>query len=189
MVSFPKRYQFHQRLHRAASRAITGCLSSSPIPLLFSEASLPPPLVALTHFALLSYERALRPPTSFPISGLARLCRSSWRAFASSHPPVLLLLGRLFLLASLSFLESAFVHRGVHPFLSMLSLRSSLSPAKVRLSPPLTLSSFMIWYPGQTALFLFLLARAVPAFLPTALCVALRSLFLFSRPGMFKFFR
>ena len=69
--------------HRAASRAITGCLSSSPIPLLLSEASLPPLRVTLTHFTLLSYERALRLPTSFPISGLARLgvksrlCRSS----------------------------------------------------------------------------------------------------------------
>ena len=31
-----------ERLHRAASRAITGCLSSSPILLLISEASLPP---------------------------------------------------------------------------------------------------------------------------------------------------
>ena len=31
-----------ERLHRAASRAITGCLSSSPIPLLLTEASLPP---------------------------------------------------------------------------------------------------------------------------------------------------
>ena len=30
-------------LRRAASRAITGCLSSSPIPLLLSKASLPPP--------------------------------------------------------------------------------------------------------------------------------------------------
>ena len=29
-------------LHRAASCAITGCLSSSPIPLLLTEASLPP---------------------------------------------------------------------------------------------------------------------------------------------------
>ena len=35
----------------------------------------------------------------------------------------------------------------------------------------------MIWYFGQTAL--FLLARAAPAFLPTALCVALRPLFPF----------
>ena len=79
-------------LHRAVSRAITGCLSSSAIPLLLSEASLPPLQLTLTHFTLLSYERALRLPTSFPISGLARLevkprlCRWSWRALASTHP-------------------------------------------------------------------------------------------------------
>ena len=84
-----------ERLHRAASRAITGCLSSSPIPLLLSEASLPPLRVTLTHITLLSYERALRLPTSFTISGLAklgvkpRLCRSSWGAFASTHPLML----------------------------------------------------------------------------------------------------
>ena len=79
-----------ERLHRAASRAITGCLSSSPIPILLSEASLPLVLVTLTHFTLLSYEQAFRLPP-FPISGLARLgvkprlCRSSRRAFASTH--------------------------------------------------------------------------------------------------------
>ena len=83
-----------KRLHRAASRAITGCLSSSPIPLL-SYASLPPLRVTLTHFTLLSYERALRFLTSFLISGLARLevkprlCRSSWRALACTHPLML----------------------------------------------------------------------------------------------------
>ena len=37
----------------------------------------------------------------------------------------------------------------------------------------------MIWYSGLTALFLFLLARAAPAYLPTALSVALRLLFSF----------
>ena len=37
----------------------------------------------------------------------------------------------------------------------------------------------MIWYSGQTALFFFLLVRAAPAFLPTALSVALRPLFPF----------
>ena len=84
-----------ERLHRVTSRAITGCLSSTPISLLLSEASLPPLGVTLTHFTLLSYERALRLPTSFPISGLAklgvrpRLCRSSWRAFVSTHPLML----------------------------------------------------------------------------------------------------
>ena len=83
-----------ERLHRAASHAITGCLSFFPIPLL-SEASLPPLRVTLTRFTLLSYQRALRLPTSFAISGLARLgvkprlCRSSWRAFASTHPLML----------------------------------------------------------------------------------------------------
>ena len=72
-----------ERLHRAASRAISGCLSSSPIPLLLTEASLPSLRVTLTRFTLFSHERALRLPTSFPISGLARLgvkprlCRSS----------------------------------------------------------------------------------------------------------------
>ena len=62
-----------ERLHRAVSRAITGCLSSSPIPLLLSEASLPPLRVTLTYFTLSSYGWALRIPTSFPISGLVRL--------------------------------------------------------------------------------------------------------------------
>ena len=82
-------------LHQAASRAITGCLSSSPIPLLLTEVSLPPLRVTLTHFTLFSYEQALCLPTSFTISGLARLgvkprlCRSSWRAFASTHPLML----------------------------------------------------------------------------------------------------
>ena len=61
----PTNFTKLERLHRAASRAITGCLSSSPIPLLLSEASLPPLRVTLTHFTLLSYERALRLPTSF----------------------------------------------------------------------------------------------------------------------------
>ena len=81
-----------ERLHRAASCTITDCLSSSLIPLLLSEASLPLPQVTLTHFTLSSYEWALRLPTSFPISDLAilevkpRLCRYSWRAFVSTHP-------------------------------------------------------------------------------------------------------
>ena len=81
-----------ERLNRAASRAITDCLLSSPIPLLLSEASLPSLRVTLTHVALSFHKRTLRLQTSFSISGLARLgvkprlCRSSWRAFASTHP-------------------------------------------------------------------------------------------------------
>ena len=80
-----------ERLHQAASCTITGCLSSSPFPLFLPKASLLPLRVTLTHFALLSYERAFCLPNSFFFSGLARLgvkprlCRSSWRAFASTH--------------------------------------------------------------------------------------------------------
>ena len=93
MVSFSIRYQFHQigtpppngqsRHHRL------------PLVLPYPSASLPPLRVTRTHFTILSYERALCLPTSFPISGLARLgvkprlCRSSWRAFASTHPLML----------------------------------------------------------------------------------------------------
>ena len=80
-----------ERLHRGDSPAINDCLSYSHIPLFLSEASLPPLRFTLIHFTLLSCERALRLPTSFPISGLARLgvkprlCRSSWRALASTQ--------------------------------------------------------------------------------------------------------
>ena len=133
--------------------------------------------------------RALCLPTSFPISDLARLgvkprlCRSSWRDLRPLTRScfLLFLLGRLFLLA-LPFLPEIF----------LLSLWSSLFPlhalalillslAKMRLSPTFTLSSLMIWYSGLTALFLFFLARAAPAFLPTALSVALRPLFPFQQ--------
>ena len=180
-----------KRLHRAASRAITGCLSSSPIPLLLSEASLLPLRVTLTHFTLLSRERALRLPTSFPISDLARLgvkprlCRSSWRAFASTHP---------LMLPSTSFREALFAcpsfpHWNLPSFTVESTLSTPCSRSEVRLSPILTLSPLMIWCFGQTALFLFLSVRAAAAFLPTALSVALRPLFPFGRPSMFKFFR
>ena len=167
-----------------ASRAITGCLSSSTIPLLLSEASLPPLLVTLTYFTLSSYERALRLITSFPISGLARLgvkprlCRSSWRAFASTHAPMFLLLplGRLFFPALPFLLGTCPRSRWSPPFPSHILALISLSLAKVQLSPTLSLSPLMIWYSGQTALFL---SFCSPAYLPSALSVALRPLFPF----------
>ena len=115
-------------LHQAASHTITDCFSSSPISLLLSEASLPPLRVTLTHFTLLSYKQALHLPTSFPISGLARLgvrptlCRSSWRAFASTHTSFFLFQGGSSCLPSLCSLKSAFLQGGAHPFLSMLLL-------------------------------------------------------------------
>ena len=178
-----------ERLHRAASRAISGCLWSSPILLLLTKASLSPLRVTPTHFTLISYERALCLPTSIPISGLARLgvkprlCRSSWRALASTHPLMLhSTCSREALLACSSFssLESAFVHRGVHPFHSMLSLWSPLFLSRQGAAlAHLDFLPLMIWYSGQTAMFLFLLAKAAPAFLPTALSVALRLLFPF----------
>ena len=96
-----------------------------------------------------------------------RLCRLSWRAFASAHP---LMLPSTCSREALSACPPFPLHA---PALILSSL------AKVWLSPTLTLSLLMIWYSRQTALFLFLLARAAPAFLPTALSVALRPLFPF----------
>ena len=79
-------------LHRAASTAITGCLSSTPSSLLFLEAQLPPLKLTLEHQTLYSFERALRLPLDF--SSLHALaiknvpCRlkkkPSWRSFCSS---------------------------------------------------------------------------------------------------------
>ena len=111
-----------KRLHLAASRVISSCLSFFSIPLLLSETSLPSLRVTLNHFALSSYERALCLPTSFLISGLARLGmkprlgRSSWRAFASTPPLMLPSISprRLSLLAPLTSLEPAFLHCGAH---------------------------------------------------------------------------
>ena len=123
----------------------------------------------------------------FSISGLSgrgvkpRLCRSSWRGFASTHP---------LMLPSNSSREALLACPPCPPWdlpsftvESILSFPCSLSDpltlAKVGLSPILTLSPLMICNSGQMALFLFLLARAAPAFLPTALSVALRPLFRF----------
>ena len=92
---------------------------------------------------------------------------------------LLLLLGRLFLLALPVLLGIILPSRWSPPFSLHALALIPLFLAKVRLSPTLTLSRLMIWCSGQTALFLFLLARAAPAFLPTALSVALRPVFPF----------
>ena len=94
---------------------------------------------------------------------------------------LLLVLGRLFLLA-LPFLLEICLHSRWSPLFPLHAL--ALIPlflVKVWLSPTLTLSPLMIWCFGQMALFLFLLARAAPAFLPTALSVALRPHFSFQQ--------
>ena len=80
-----------ERMHRSSCRVITGCLSSTPIPLLHIEALLPPLRVTLTHQSLSFFERVLRLPSTFPIASLAnsnprtRLKKSSWRSFSRSH--------------------------------------------------------------------------------------------------------
>ena len=148
-----------ERLHRAASRAITGCLSSSPIPLLLSEASLPPLRVTLTHFTLLSYERAFRLPTSFPISGLARLAVKELLRPLTQSCFLLLVLRRLLLLALAFLLRICLLSRWSLPFPLRASALIPLFLAKVRPSLTLTLPPLMIWCFGQTALFLFLWQR------------------------------
>ena len=123
-----------KRLHQAASRTISNCLSSSPIPLL-SEASLPPLRATLTHFIFSFYERALL-PTCFAISGLARpgvkprLCRSSWRAFAFTHP---------LMLPSTSPREALLAYPPSPPWnLPSFTVKSTLSSPCSRSDPPLS---------------------------------------------------
>ena len=97
---------------------------------------------------------------------------------------LVLLLGRLFLLA-LPLLFGTCLPSLWSPLspLHALTLTNSLSLSlvKVRLLLTLTLSSLTIWYSGLTALFLFLLARAALAYLPTVLSVALRPVFPFQQ--------
>ena len=92
---------------------------------------------------------------------------------------LLLLLGWLALLALPFLLEICLPSRWSPPFFVHAPALIPLSLVKVQLLPTLTLSPLTIWYSGQTALFLFLLARVALAYLPTALFVALRPLFPF----------
>ena len=85
--------------------------------------------------------------------------------------------GRLFLLAFFLFLGICLPSLRNPPFPLHAPALILLSLAKVRLLLTLTLSPLMIWYSRQTAL--FLLEKTAPAFLPTALSVALRPLFPF----------
>ena len=172
------------------------CHHRLPIILPYPSASLPPLRASLTHFTRLFYERALRLPTSFPISGLARLgvkprlCRSSWRAFASTHP---------LMLPSTSSREALLVCPTFPPWnLLSFTMDSTISSSWSRSDPPLSRQGaalahldslpLMIWCFGLAALFLFLLARAAPAFLPTALSVALRPLFPFRQAQFVQVF-
>ena len=87
------------------------------------------------------------------------------------------LLGKLFLLALPVLLGICFCSLWSPPFPLHAPTLILLSLAKVQLLPTLALSPLMIWYSRQTALFLFLLAKAALASLPSALSVALRPFF------------
>ena len=155
-----------------------------PIPLFLSEASLPPLRVTLTHFTLLFHERPLRLPNFFPILGLARLgvkprLQMSWRAFASTHP---------LMLPSTSSREAFLVCPPSPPWnFPSFTVESTLSSSCSHSDPPLSRQgaalahldsppphNLLLW---TAALFFFFLARAAPAYLPTALSVAMRPLF------------
>ena len=177
-----------ERLQRAANCAITGCLSSSPIPLLLSEASSSPLQVTLTH-SLCHFMRELFVSQllfSFqvwPDLGVKpRLCRSSWRTLASIHP---------LMLPSISPREVILACSPSPPWsLPSFTVESILSSPRSR-SDPLScqdaalahFDSFppTIWCFGQMALILFFLAKTALAYLPTALSVALRPLFPFQQ--------
>ena len=92
---------------------------------------------------------------------------------------LLFFLGRLFLLSLPVLLGICLSSRWSASFALHALALIPLTLVKVRLSPTLSLSPLMTWCFGQTALFLFLLAKAAPAFLPTAVSVALRPLFPF----------
>ena len=86
------------------------------------------------------------------------------------------------LLACSSFPPRNLLFSTVESTLSFPCFRSDpLFLAKVRLLLTLTLSHLTTWYYGQTALFLFLLAKVALAYFPTALSVALRPLFPFQQ--------
>ena len=108
-----------------------------------------------------------------------RLCKSSWRAFASTH---------LLISPSTSPREALLACHPSSPWnLRSFTVKSTLSSSCSDSDPPLSrqgaalahLDSLMIWYSGLTALLLLVLARAALAYLPTAFSVALRPLFSF----------
>ena len=117
-----------------------------------------------------------------------RLCRSSWRAFASTYP---------LMLPFTSPREALLACPPFSPWnLTAFTVESTLSSSCSSSDPPLSCQGaalihldslpLMIWYSGLTALLLFLWAREALAYLPTALSVALSHSFLFNRPSLFK---
>ena len=126
---------------------MTDCLSSSPIPLFLTEASLLPLRVTLTHFTLSSCKRVLRLPAFFSILGLAklgvksRLCRSSWRAFAFTHS----------LMFPSTSPKEALLTSLTSPFWNLLSftMESTLSTPCYRFDAPLSRQSAALAHLGS----------------------------------------
>ena len=190
MVSFPKRYQFYQ----IGTPAPSGQSRHHRLPLVvpYPSASLQDFFTSHTSHSdsihsfflwagssspnLLSYFRFGQ---TWSETKTLQIVLESFCVYSPAHASFYLFEGGSSCLTPLSSLESAFVHCGVHPFHSMLSLWSSSFSPRCGSRPPWLSPPLMIWYSGQTALFLFLLVRAAPAFLPTALSVALRPLLYF----------
>ena len=112
-----------------------------------------------------------------------RLCRSSWRAFASTHPLMLPSCSREVLLACPPPLPPWNLPLfTVESILSSFCSRSDISLSRQGAAlTHLDSLPLMIWYSGPTALFLFLLEKAAPAYLPIALSMVLKPLFPFQQ--------
>ena len=169
MVSVPKRYQFHQirmpppsgQSHHHRLPPVLPYPSTTHRGFFTSSTNRPDSLHSFF------YERTLRLPTFFPISGLARLgvkprlCRSSWRAFASTHP---------LMLPSTCSREALLACPPCSPWnLPSFTVESTLSTPCSRSDPPFSRQGaalaqldslpLMIWCFGQTGLFLFLFGK------------------------------
>ena len=172
MVSFFKRYQYHQigTLPPAASHPPLSHLFSLRLLYLPYES---PWLISL--FRVMSGLFVSQPPFLYQVWP-----DLEWNQDSADRPGKLLrplthsyllhLLGRLFLLALLFLLG-----------ICLPSLWSSPFPIHAP-------SLFMMWYSGLTALFLLLLAKVVLAYLPTASSVALRPLFPFQQAQFVQVF-
>ena len=151
-----------ERLHNAACRAISGCLTSTPTPLLLLESLQPPLAVTLTHQSLSYFERAMRLPTPFPIAQTARSkvkvrlkTKPSWRSFCLAHsltPPQSIAREPLRLTPPFHPWAPSLIR--VDTFLSEPCSRSDPPPSDLKLQeitwPP---SPWQMLWPGPMVLF------------------------------------
>ena len=115
-----------QCLHRAASSAITGCLSFFPVPLLLSTSHTSHRLFSL--FRLMSGHLSPNLVSHFRFgqtwseTKTLQIVLESFCVHSPAHASFYFSLEGFSCLPSLSSLESVHVHRGIHLYLSMLSL-------------------------------------------------------------------